>query len=135
MSEKTVEQIDAEIQKLQDARAEVVRLNEAKKPRHGDYGFDDEGDSCFMTADWDNVVRYCGNVSMSNPDPSVPKYRKIAKIVGNIFDDLKAAGTDGILMPLTREEAEYFAGLSTPLGLLGHGHARTAHERLKAKLK
>ena len=109
MSDKTVEQIDAEIKKLQDAKAEVVRLNEAKKPMFGDYGVKD-GEGALICHP-ERGTSYGTNNEVwlfSRQDLSWGSPKSCVKL-GNIFDDLEAAGPDGILLPLTKEEAEYVA--------------------------
>ena len=108
-----------------DLRKALSLIKDKPEPRQGDYGCGSGGFSrvCVRTSGTKNVI------GASLGDTMYPISSEGYTWQGNIFDDLKAAGPDGILLPLTREEAE---------SLLRNGRYKGYHNvdaKIKAKLK
>jgi len=140
MSEETKEQlqrqIDEEMSTITACNARAADLRKAlslikDKPRHGDYGDRTYEEFVLLESrgyriDSGMHIQASSLRTFSNPFES---HQGNSVIRGNIFDDLKAAGPDGILLPLTREEAE---------SLLRNGRYKgyqNVDAKIKAKLK
>ena len=114
MSDKTMEQIDIEIEKLQTARDKIVRLNAemAKpKPRCGDFGYPMASPSTIVLLDGGrNPVGSNGlqHLSVDIVDDSNPYVW-----MGNMYDLGLAAGDGGVIIAFTKDEAEYHINDST----------------------
>jgi hypothetical protein len=85
---------DAEIEALK------AKLAEEQKPklRHGDYGYDKDGDPClYLCAQskdrGDGPMRRCSSAWLYEYEITGDNF-KIVTVIGNIFDDLKALQED-----------------------------------------
>ena len=121
MSDLTIEQLDNEHANLQeqirrnrDAREEVVRLNEEKMPRLITGDFMSDGFSKVLIVNENGEVKWLysnGRTYSCHEDESNHRAKSCGyKRLGNLFDDMEAAGSDGMLLPLTAREAKYIAG-------------------------
>ena len=89
-----------------DLRKALSLIKDKPKLRHGDYGPNENmGQINMMLRRYaGDTFRICGSSCLGDDTCTT----RLSEVQGNIFDDLKAAGPDGILLPLTRDEAIEF---------------------------
>ena len=138
MSQETKEQLQRQIDeelstitacqsRAADLRKALSLIKDKPEPRHGDYGIHPFGDCSVLIARGNEHVKYelwaigCRGEMQGDP--------KEKKIIGNIFDDLKAAGPGGALIPMSRDE------MKAHLKTAGYDGYREVDERIEAKLK
>ena len=116
MSQETKEQLQRQIDeelstitacqsRAADLRKALSLIKDKPEPRQGEYGYSKGGWGrvCVQDSGTKNVI------GATLGDTMYPINTADYTWTGNIFDDLKAAGEGGILLPLTRDEAVFIA--------------------------
>ena len=90
-----------------DLRKALSLIKDKPEPRQGEYGYGKWGWShvCVKDGGTKNVI----GASLGDTMYPINTADFTYTWTGNIFDDLKAAGEGGILLPLTRDEAVFIA--------------------------
>lgn len=137
MSEKTLKQIDAEIAELSRMRQKVVELNKKKKRRLGDYGFYDcdgrNSDWPVLIARGDSGVNY--KLWSVDRDDGMQGNPECKHIVGNVFDDLAAAGPGGMLLPLRRGDVQWILDRNEGSVCVWRNEAMRIQKKVQQKFK
>ena len=136
MSQETKEQLQRQIDeelstitacqsRAADLRKALSLIKDKPEPRQGEYGYSKGGWGrvCVQDSGTKNVI------GATLGDTMYPINTADYTWTGNIFDDLKAAGPDGALIPMSRDE------MKAHLKTAGYDGYREVDERIEAKLK
>jgi len=113
-----------------DLRKALSLIKDKPEPRLGDY-VDFYGKPRLIAKNSDGKFAGHEESGQQSGTANCPGY----KLLGNIFDDLKAAGPDGILLPLTKEEVRWIDDHRDGESYFWIGPAVTLQNKVRAKLK
>ena len=116
-----------------DLRKALSLIKDKPKLRHGDYGPNENmGQINMMLRRYaGDTFRICGSSCLGDDTCTT----RLSEVQGNIFDDLKAAGPGGILLPLTKEEVRWIDDHRDGESYFWIGPAVTLQNKVRAKLK